>query len=91
MHGDMSKRPRKGKALLRDANKLAEALHDFVDRPCFTSYTKDRRYNKTTVDQAYLMEVRTQTTIAAVTKEMRNTACAPAVWMQALKLINKDS
>ena len=91
MHEDMSKRPRKGKALLRDANKLAEALYDFVDRPCFTSYTKERKYNKTTVDHAYLMQVRTQTTIAAATKEMRNTACAPAVWMQALKIINKDS
>ena len=91
MHGDMSKRPRKGKAFLRDAKKLAEALQDFVDRPCFTNYTKERKYNKTTVDHAYLMQARTQTTIAAVTKEMRVTACAPAVWMQALKIINKDS
>ena len=91
MHEDMTQRPRKGKAFLWDAKKLAEALSDFVDRPCFTTYTKDRKYNKTTVDHAYLMQVRTQTTIAAVTKEMRNTACAPAVWMQALKLINKDS
>ena len=91
MHEDMSKRPRKGKSCLWDAKVLAKALQDFVDRPGFTTYAKERKYNKTTVDQAYLMQVRTQTTIAAATKEMRNTACAPAVWMQALKLINKDS
>ena len=91
MHEDMTQRPRKGKAILQDPKELADALNDFVDRPNFTNYTKDRKYNKTTVDHAYLMQVRTQTTIAAATKEMRNTACAPAVWMQALKLINKDS
>ena len=91
MHEDMPQRPRKGKAFLWDAKILAEALSDFVDRPNFSTYTKERKYNKTTVDHKYLMQARTQTTIAAVTKEMRNTACAPAVWMQALKLINKDS
>ena len=89
MHEDMSKRPRKGKAFLWDAKILAEALSDFVDRPCFTTYTKDRKYNKTTVDQAYLMHVRTQKTIAAVTREILTAACAPSVWMEALKQINK--
>ena len=87
----MTQRPRKGKAILTDAKKLAEALGDFVDRPNFTNYTKNRKYNKKTVDDKYLMQDRTQTTIADVTKIMRSTACAPAVWIQALKLINKDS
>ena len=91
MHEDMTQRPRKGKTILRDPKKLAEALSDFVDRPNFTNYTKNRKYNKKTVDDKYLMQDRTQTTIAAVTKIMRSTACAPAVWMQALTLINKDS
>jgi predicted 2-oxoglutarate/Fe(II)-dependent dioxygenase YbiX len=91
MHDDMTQRPRKGKAILSDPKKLAEALWDFVDRPNFTNYTKNRKYNKKTVDHEYLMQDQTQTTIAAVTKIMRNTACAPAVWMQALKLINEDS
>ena len=91
MHEDMTQRPRKGKAILWDPKKLAKALEDFVDRPNFTNYTKNRKYNKKTVDHKYLMQDRTQTTIAAVTKIMRNTACAPKVWMQALKLINKDS
>ena len=91
MHEDMTQRPRKGKAILQDPKELADALKDFVDRPNFTNYTKNRKYNKKTLDHLYLMKDRTQTTIVAVTKIMRNTACAPAVWMQALKLINKDS
>ena len=87
----MTQRPRKGKAILTDAKKLAEALGDFVDKPNFTNYTKTRKCNKKTVDQKYLMQERTQSTIAAVTKIMCTSACAPALWMQALTLINKDS
>ena len=87
----MTQRPRKGKAILTDAEKLAEALEDFVDKPNFTNYTKNRKYNKKTVDREYLMQDRTQSTIAAVTKIMCTSACAPALWMQALTLINKDS
>ena len=91
MHEDMTQRPRKGKAILWDPKELADALSDFVDRPNLTNYTKNRQSHKKPVDEESLMQDRTQTTIAAVTKIMRNTACAPAVWMQALKLINKDS
>ena len=91
MHEDMTQRPRKGKAILTDAKKLAEALGDFVDKPNFTNYTKNRKYNKKTVNEEYLMQDRTQSTIAAVTKIMCTSACAPALWMQALTLINKDS
>lgn len=93
MHEDMTQRPRKGKSptILWDPEELRDALWDFVDRPNFTNYTKNRKYNKKTVDPTYLMQERTQTTIAAVTKIMLNTACAPSVWMHALTLINKDS
>ena len=87
----MTQRPRKGKAILWDPKELADALGDFVDRPNFTNYTKNRKYNKKTVDHKYLMQDRTQSTIAAVTKIMCTSACAPALWMQALTLINKDS
>ena len=87
----MTQRPRKGKAILTDAKKLAEALGDFVDKPNFTNYTKNRKYNKKTVDHEYLMQDRTQSTIAAVTKILCTSACAPALWVQALTLINQDS
>ena len=91
MHEDMSVRPRKGSALLRDAKVLAETLGDFVDRPHFINYTNDRRCTKANVDPAYLLRDSTQASIAAVKRVMLNMRTASGIWVQALVLINKDS